>query len=193
MDTRVKTNGRVAIMAHCLLNQNSKPYMRARFPGVVWEILDILRKYDLAIIQMACPEVSFTGLNRFSSVIEQYDTPKYRAHCGDIARMVVDQIAQYPSYNYKTIVIGVDGSPSCGVDLTGTSKDWRGHPSSVKTEGYPVAEGRGVLMQELQSEMESRGLSFYPAFGIGLDIHGINLKEIDSSFEAQLREHLKSF
>ncbi len=191
MDVRVKPNGRVALMSHCLLNQNTKPYMRGRFAGPVWEILDILRKNDFSIFQLPCPEVAFTGLNRFSAVIEQYDTPKYRAHCRDLAVMVADQLQQYPSYDYKLILIGLDGSPSCGIDLTGTSREWRGHPTSIKTEGYPVSAGRGVLMQELQKQLDERGIGFPPAFGVALDVHGVNLEEIAAAFEQQLAEALK--
>ena len=192
-DVRMKTNGRVALIAHCLLNQNSKPYLRARFPGAVWDILDVLRRHDFALFQLPCPEVSFTGLNRFSAVIDQYDTPKYREHCRNLAVMVLDQLQQYPSYNYKLLLIGLDGSPSCGVDLTGTSKEWRGHPTNIKTEGYPVQPGSGVLMQELRSQFEVRGMEFPPTFGVGLDVHGVELDKVAGAFEKQLQEALKEF
>lgn len=192
-DVRMKTNGRVALIAHCLLNQNSKPYLRARFPGAVWDILDVLRKHDFALFQLPCPEVAFTGLNRFSAVIDQYDTPKYRQHCHELAVMVLDQLQQYPSYNYKLLLIGLDGSPSCGVDLTGTSKEWRGHPTNIKTEGYPVQPGSGVLIQELRSQFEARGMQFPPAFGVGLDVHGVELDKVSEAFENQLQEALKEF
>jgi len=192
-DVRMKTNGRVALIAHCLLNQNSKPYLRARFPGTVWDILDVLKKHDFALFQLPCPEVAFTGLNRFSAVIDQYDTPKYREHCRDLSVMVLDQLQQYPSYNYKLLLIGLDGSPSCGVDLTGTSKEWRGHPTNIKTEGYPVQPGSGVLMQELCSQFEARGMEVPPAFGVGLDVHGVELDKVSAAFEKQLQEVLKEF
>ena len=191
-DVRVKPNGRVALIAHCLLNQNSKPYLRARFAGAVWDILDVLKKHDFAIFQLPCPEVAFTGLNRFSAVIEQYDTPKYREHCCDLAGMVVDQLQQYPSYNYQLLLIGLDGSPSCGVDLTGTSSLWRGHPVNIRNEAYPVEPGRGVLMQELQEQFEVRGMKFPPAFGVGLDVHGVDLEKIAPVFEKQLEKALSS-
>ncbi len=190
MDVRVKPNGRVALMAHCLLNQNTKPYMRGRFSGPVWDILDILKKNDFSIFQLPCPEVAFAGLNRFSAVINQYDTPKYRRHCKDLVMMVADQLQQYPLYDYKIILIGLDGSPSCGINLTGTSTEWRGHPTNIKTEGYPVSEGSGILMQELKREMTERGLEFPPAFGIALDVHGVDLEEITSKFEVELKETL---
>ncbi|MDZ7794474.1 MAG: hypothetical protein U5P10_12525 [Spirochaetia bacterium] len=98
-------------------------------------------------------------MNRFSAVIDQYDTPKYRQHCRDLSVMVLDQLQQYPSYNYKLLVIGLDGSPSCGMNITGTSKEWRGHPTNIKTEGYPVQPGSGVVIIDgaTGTELEKRG------------------------------------
>jgi predicted secreted protein len=191
MDVRVPTNGRVALLAHCLLNQNTKPYMRARFPGAVWELLDILREKDFSLFQLPCPEVAFAGLNRFSQVKEQYDTPKYREHCRELAAMVCDQLAQYPSYEYKTVLIGLDGSPSCGLRLTGTSKNWRGYPSNIEDEGYPVQKGRGILMEEILAGHERRGLPAPPFFGVGLDVHGIDLDGITAAFRKELEETIR--
>ena len=132
-DVRVRTSGKVALLSHCLLNQNSKPYMRARYPGAVTPVIEILLDKGYALFQLPCPEVSFTGLNRWSAVIEQYDTPKYRGHCREIAVQVVDQLAQYPLYGYTCLLIGIDGSPTCGVRLTGSSDRWRGFPGSLES------------------------------------------------------------
>jgi predicted secreted protein len=186
-DIRVKTSGKVALLSHCLLNQNSKPYMRARYPGVVTPVIEVLLNRGYALFQLPCPEVSFTGLNRWSAVIEQYDTPKYRGHCREIAVQVVDQLAQYPQYGYTCLLIGIDGSPTCGVRLTGSSDRWRGFPGSLEPgETYPVTEGRGILMQELTGEYEARGLGELKAFGVGLDLHGVDLDGIGSSLAKEL-------
>jgi hypothetical protein len=100
---------------------------------------------------------------------------------------VVDQLAQYPQYGYTCLLIGIDGSPTCGVRLTGSSVHWRGFPGSLKPgETYPVREGQGVLMQELIKEFESRGLGKLNAFGVGLDLHGIDLNTLGSAFEKEL-------
>jgi hypothetical protein len=91
------------------------------------------------------------------------------------------------------VLIGLDGSPSCGVHLTGSSGDWRGHPSNIEEEGYPVVEGRGVLMQEMFSEHERRGLPAPPAFGVGLDIHGIDLETLAARFREELDKAVSRF
>jgi predicted secreted protein len=186
-DVRVKTSGKVALLSHCLLNQNSKPYMRARYPGAVTPVVEVLLNKRYALFQLPCPEVSFTGLNRWSAVIEQYDTPKYRQHCREIAVAVVDQLAQYPQYGYRCLLIGIDGSPTCGIRLTGSSEQWRGFPGTAELgEKYPVREGQGVLMQEFMKEYETRGLGSLPCFGVGLDMHGIDLETVGSTFEREL-------
>jgi len=94
-DFRVSAGKRIAVMAHCLLNQNVKPHLRARYPGIVDPVLDVLRENGCSVFQLPCPEIAFGGLRRWSQVIEQYDTPKYRDHCRDLSVRVVDQIEQY--------------------------------------------------------------------------------------------------
>ena len=143
-DVRVKTSGRVAMVAHCLLNQNTKPYMRARFPGIVDPVLDVLREEGYALFQLPCPEVGHAGLSRFSQVIEQYDTPRYRAHCRDLAVRVVDQIDHYRDYGYSLVMLGIDGSPSCGI-----TKTWSARIEDNKYKNRQVP-GTGVLAELLK-------------------------------------------
>ena len=71
---------RVAFIAHCLLNQNAKVEGGARCPGVYSPLVAALRARGWSIVQMPCPELAFTGLNRFWAVKEQYDTAAYRRH-----------------------------------------------------------------------------------------------------------------
>ena len=58
----------VAFVAHCLLNQNSKTDGGARCPGVYSPLVEELREHGWRIEQMPCPELAFTGLNRFWAV-----------------------------------------------------------------------------------------------------------------------------
>lgn len=57
-------SGKVVLVAHCILNQNSRVLGLAQHPAVVSEIVDTLTKHNIGIIQMPCPEISFTGLKR---------------------------------------------------------------------------------------------------------------------------------
>jgi hypothetical protein len=59
---------RVAFVAHCLLNQNSRTAGGARCPGVYSPLVEELRARSWELAQMPCPELAFTGLNRFWAV-----------------------------------------------------------------------------------------------------------------------------
>ena len=61
----------VAFVAHCLLNQNSKTEGGARCPGVYSPLVEEIRARGWRLEQMPCPELAFTGLNRFWAVKEQ--------------------------------------------------------------------------------------------------------------------------
>src|SRR3982074_2894412 len=75
----------VAFVAHCLLNQNSKVGDGAHCAGIYSPVVDVLRDKGWRIEQMPCPELAFTGLNRFWAVREQLDTAAYRRHCQRLA------------------------------------------------------------------------------------------------------------
>lgn len=187
-DVRVQTGKRIAVLAHCLLNQNAKPFLRARYPGVVGPVIEVLLNTGFALLQLPCPEIAFGGLKRWSQVIEQYDTPKYRHHCKDLSIRVVDQTEHYLRYGFKMVIIGIDGSPSCGVKLTGSNPNWQGYPTSAAVEEeYPVTGGTGIFMQELRREIEQRKLVIPPMLGVALDVHGVNLEELASELEGKLR------
>jgi NAD(P)-dependent dehydrogenase (short-subunit alcohol dehydrogenase family) len=55
-------------------------------------LVDVLRERGFEIEQMPCPELAFTGLNRFWAVREQLDTLAYRRHCDRIASAVAGAI-----------------------------------------------------------------------------------------------------
>src|ERR1700694_3699141 len=82
----------VAFVAHCMLNQNSKTVGGARCPGIYSPLVEVLRETGWRIEQMPCPELTFTGLNRFWAVREQYDTSAFRRHSRRIASAVVGAI-----------------------------------------------------------------------------------------------------
>jgi len=126
---------KIVVVAHCILNQNSRVLGIAYYPGMINEIVDILRKYEVGVIQMPCPELTYTGLLRENQTKEQYNTPAFRRHCRQIASGIANQIEEYLKNGFRVLaVIGVDGSPTCGVDETST----------------------GILVEELQSELKER-------------------------------------
>src|SRR5262249_35172255 len=121
----------------------------ARCRGVSLPVLALLRERGCAIRQLPCPELAFGGTRRFWAVREQYDTPVYRAHCRRLAAPVAALIRADLAAGARVLVLGIDGSPSMGVELTAASDDWGGRPDKPRDEDYPVTPGRGIFVETL--------------------------------------------
>ena len=155
----------VAFVAHCLLNQNSKTDGGAACPGVYAPAVELLRAKGWRIEQMPCPELAFTGLNRFWAVREQYDTLAYRRHCQRLASSIAAAIAIRVEEGEDVVLIGVEGSPSMGVCITSSDPRRGGRPAWPA--GAPeLTDGEGIFVEELKGELESRGIGLPRIAGV---------------------------
>ena len=135
-----KRGRKIVVGAHCILNQNSRAQGKAYYTGMINEIVDVIRKHEVGIIQMPCPELTYAGLLRPSQTKEQYDTPAFRRHCRQIASSTADQVEEYVRNGFKVLaILGVEGSPTCGVEETSFQE-----------------ANLGILVEELQSELKKR-------------------------------------
>jgi len=159
----------VCYLAHCLLNANAKVDEGARCAGVSTPVLTLLREHGATIRQMPCPELAFGGTRRFWAVREQYDTPAYRAHCRRLGEPVAAQVRADLAAGARVIIIGIDGSPSMGVELTAAADDWGGRPDKPRDEDYPVTPGAGLFTATLL-ELLGDDVSAVRAVGIGQDL-----------------------
>lgn len=141
--------GTVCYLAHCLLNANAKVDEGARTAGVSRPVVSLLREHGCTLRQMPCPELAFGGTRRFWAVREQYDTPAYRAHCRRLAAPLAAQIQADLAAGERVIVVGIDGSPTMGVELTAASGEWGGRPDKPRDEDYPVTAGPGLFIETL--------------------------------------------
>jgi predicted secreted protein len=141
----------VCYLAHCLLNANAKVGGGARCEGVSTPVVALLREHGCTIRQMPCPELAFGGTRRFWAVREQYDTPVFRAHCRRLATPVATLIRADLAIGARVMVLGIDGSPSMGVELTAASREWGGRPDKPRDEDYPVTRGTGLFTETLLS------------------------------------------
>lgn len=175
-----KRSKKVAIVAHCLLNQNAKVNGFAFFPDMIKPLIDILHANDFGVVQLPCPETTFSGTRRWWYVREQYDTPGFRNHCRRILEPIVSQIVEYQKEGYKVVIIGLDGSPSCGVRWSGTSKNWGGPPKIPEEEmtNYPLTEKPGIFTNELTSMIKEAGTGMPRMIGAGFDMPGFKLEKI---------------
>jgi predicted secreted protein len=155
-----KRSGRIAVVAHCILNQNSRVLGVAERSSMITEIVEFLMRNDVGIVQMSCPELTYGGVSRKPQTKHQYDTPTFRSHCKKIAKEIVDQIQDYAKCGINTeIVIGVDGSPSCGVSETSKESSYE------NTSKYGKVKGSGILIEQLCLALKERKISI-PFYGI---------------------------
>jgi predicted secreted protein len=159
----------VCYLAHCLLNANAKVDEGARCAGVSTPVLSLLREHGAVIRQMPCPELAFGGTRRFWAVREQYDTPVYRDHCRRLAEPVAAQVRADLAAGARVVIIGIDGSPSIGVELTAAAGDWGGRPDKPRDEDYPVTPGAGIFTQTLLG-LRGEDVSAVRAVGISQDL-----------------------
>jgi predicted secreted protein len=160
---------KVALIAHCLLNQNAKVCDGARYRGLVNPVVEALRSRGYQLLQLPCPELAFAGVRRWWAVYEQYDTPAYRAHCRRLAQGIAPLIEQHLRRGDEVILIGLDGSPSTGVRFTSSKPDWGGRPNRPEDD-WEIVPRRGVWIEELEAELARRGLPPLPATGWALDM-----------------------
>jgi predicted secreted protein len=110
----MKRSKKILLVAHCLLNQNTRAQGIARKPGVVEKLVKFALKNNLGLIQLPCPEVLWKGLDRKPQKKEYYDKPQFRKICKDIAHEYAGLIKDYRKKKYQVIgLVGVNGSPSC--------------------------------------------------------------------------------
>ena len=149
----------VAFVAHCLLNQNSKVGDGAHCAGVYSPVIGTLRDKGWRIEQMPCPELAFTGLNRFWAVKEQLDTAAYRRHCARLAEAVAAAIAVRVSQGEDVVLVGVEGSPSMGVTIT-SSDPLRGGRPEWPDGTAEHTSGEGIFVEEIRAALARRGINY---------------------------------
>ena len=176
---------KVALLANCLLNQNAKVCDGARYPGVVSPVVGALRSRGYQLQQLPCPELAFAGVRRWWAVYEQYDTPAYRNHCRQLAKAIVPLIEGFIRHGDEVVLIGLDGSPSTGVRFTSSKPDWGGRPNRPQDD-WDVVPRRGIWIEELELELERRGLPKIPATGWALDSGRLNEADSRADLEAFL-------
>ena len=136
----------IQAVAHCILN----PYTRVK--GL--EPLEL--EPTPPLIQLPCPEALYLGLDRWAVTRNQLDFPEYRRFCRSLILHYADLVEMLASKGASIKIVGVAGSPSCGV-LT-TSAGYQG--GRVRESPNQHIPGSGVLMEELIEELKQRGVGF---------------------------------
>jgi predicted secreted protein len=136
----------IQVVAHCLLDPE------ARLAGLG----PVAFAAEPSIIQLLCPEAGCLGLDRWAVTKNQIDIPSYRRYCREIFHRSADLIEQFSKKGYEIEVVGVEGSPSCGINST--TLGYTG--GKIRPQDHDHVAGMGVFMEEVALELARRGVSF---------------------------------
>ena len=124
---------KVIFLSHCLLNENTRYLGGAFRKAGINELIDEFQKQGIGIIQMKCPEqktwggvlkremlmgygINGTLLNVFRKPYMVFFLWKTRRSFRKIAKEVVSEIKDYIVSGFNVLgIVGIKGSPSCGV------------------------------------------------------------------------------
>ncbi len=153
-------------MCHCVLNQSTRAWWGSggarREEGMVSDVVGTLMSHGVGAVQMGCPEFSLHGNPRPPQSRDEYDTPEFRHRCREIAASACDAMKSLQEKGRNPLVevvavVGVENSPSCGVEWTTRTIDGESK----------VSRGRGLLIEALEEEMQRRELDV-PLIGVSM-------------------------
>lgn len=157
---------KVVFVAHCVLNQNAISDGTASFPGTNEVVVRLLLEAKAGVVQMPCPEMNCLGLDRGDPdgakrpLLEENSRIRRELTAQAGARRVLDELVgqvvflmeEYRKNGFEILgVIGVNRSPSCGVETT-------------SADGAEKA-GEGVFLHSLKQALSAHGIEV-PFVGI---------------------------
>lgn len=132
----MKRKKKIVLVSHCILNVNAKVNEIAYCEAGVTDFVTALMNAGFGIIQLPCLEMDMCGANRWGQVEAQLNHPHFEARCRELLTPILYQVKNYAQNGYQVAaVIGLNGSPTCGVDFTCTG-DWSGEIG----EGFHITE-----------------------------------------------------
>jgi predicted secreted protein len=164
----------IIVVSECIYNQFCKPGCRLRDDKTLEELKIYLASYPCVIV-LKCPEEEIFGIFRFSATRKMMEKNSFFImRCKKLAKETVQRIESYfdairtkGDQISKVIIIGVDGSPVCGIERQLDSNQPVpnfGRPK--KTEDWDTTvEGSGILIELLKKELGDKDISFV-AFGV---------------------------
>jgi len=186
---RDERSNKVVFVSHCLLNENTRYLGGAFRKGCVDEIVDELQSNGFGIIQMKCPEQKAWGgilkptmwialglkksklykLNWLFFPIFVWNTKRVYT---SLAKKVVHEIKENINSGIKVVgILGVDSSPSCGVNNTLGLKASFEYFVNSNLDSIDKKEmnayfsdkckcaGQGLFIKALKKELKKNGLN----------------------------------
>lgn len=178
----------MVFVSHCLLNENVRYPGGATCPGAIPGVVDDYVEQGIGLCQMPCPEQRAWGGVRKRHLVRLYGCrplrwrPARRAALAlatawttivyrRLARRIAGEVADYLHSGFEVVeIVGVGGSPSCGVhttlDLDGAvaalascDGDSDRRTANRDIVAANVVAGRGLFVVCLDRALRSRGLS----------------------------------
>ena len=158
------------IVSHCILNNAAKVEQDeaelAEEYKIREELMQLILKKDVQLLQLPCPEFIMYGSQRWGHVKNQFQHPFYMEQCRKILEPVLLQLQEYAQHVEKFHVLGivsVEGSPNCGYHLT-CEGEWKGEIGTDEKriqdiqKSLKMTENPGVYMEELEKELQKRNM-----------------------------------
>ena len=96
-------------------------------------------------------------------------------------------VAQEVGEGDELVLIGIDSSPTMGVDHTCSSPTWGGEPNIGAQDDSALVEGRGIFVAEVHAELRERGLPIPRSTGIRHWFPGYDAAEEHARLQELLR------
>ena len=161
----MRRSRQIVALCHCLLNANVKVPPLASHAGALELALERFASSGTGMFQLPCHETSFLGMSRWGMTSEQYDHPAFRRHCRRILEPCLDQLEALHRDGCAMVgLVGVDGSPSCGMFRTCTG--YRGGEISARSTDVAgqveaLAEAPGFGQDIFEYRPDSSGARDY--------------------------------
>ncbi len=189
---------KVIFLSHCILNENTRYFGGACCKGINTDFLKDLLTMDCGVVQLPCPEQLVWGgiykkllwlpmgagkrpayyLLRLVYPLFLLYT-KCRFH--RLASKTVSLLRDYMSNGFEVVgILGVDGSPSCGVNKTLSMKKAFDYFAGLSVDSLErddfnrrlyencIESGQGIFMKALEKKMV-RGKKSIPFTAIDLE------------------------
>lgn len=166
---------KILFVSHCFLNDGAKLKNQNQLEMEKErkdkrEFLKKILDAGVELIQLPCPEFVLYGANRWGHAASQFDTAFFRKESRKMLEPFVLQMEEYRSYpeRFEIIgIVGIDGSPSCGVTFT-YDGEWGGEFSGNEKLSDTLAslkkeEKSGIFIKVLKEMLVEKGyeISFY--------------------------------
>jgi predicted secreted protein len=183
-----KRSGKVLVLSHCLLNQNVRYLGGAVHPGMVADALEEARRHGSGLYQLPCPEQRVWGgvlkrhlLPAYGAegtlpyrfrrpllwLFTRYTSLRYRL----LARRIAGDVSDYLRSGFAVAgIVGVAGSPSCGVrrtlNLSGAVEAMAACPlAALDRQAFNqqviaanVVAGEGLFVRQLRRALHRKGI-----------------------------------